>query len=202
MSTHAEEKKTRADAARNRERLLTAALDVFAAEGPDASMKAVADAAGVGVGTIYRHFPTREALIEAAYRSEVEQLCDIEGLLHDHPPDAALAEWMNRFVDYAVTKRGLSTALRSMAASDSGFYDEARRQIVAALTSLLEAAVAAGTIRADIEPEDVIHATGAIWFIPDEPGWDDHARRVLALLMDGLRQGATGKPSRTRAPRG
>ncbi|MCW2976450.1 MAG: regulatory protein TetR [Actinomycetia bacterium] len=181
---------TRADARRNRERLLTAALELFATEGTDVSLKAVADAAGVGVGTIYRHFPTRDALLEAAYRNEVEQLCDVEKLLHDQPPEAALAEWMNRFVDYAVRKRGLSGALRSIAASGSDIYDETLRLIIAALTTLLEAGVAAGTIRADVDAEGVFDATRAIWLIPDEPGWADRARRVLALVMDGLRQDA------------
>jgi AcrR family transcriptional regulator len=185
-----QDKQTRADVRRNRERLLEAALELFAARGPGVSLREVASKAGVGVGTVYRHFPSRDALLEAAYRSEVEQLCDIDELLRDRPPDAALAEWMNRLVDYAVTKRGLSAALRSVVASDSGFYDEARRQIIAALTMLLDAGVAAGTIRADIEVENVVHATGAIWLIPDEPGWEDHARRVLALVMDGLRHGA------------
>lgn len=144
----------------------------------------------MGVGTIYRHFPSRDALLEAAYRNEVEQLCDVEGLLRDQPPDAALAEWMNRFVDYAVRKRGLAGALRSIAGSGSDIYDDTRRQIIAALTTLLEAGLAAGTIRADVDAEGVFHSTGAIWLIPDEPGWDDRARRVLGLLMDGLRHGA------------
>ena len=192
MTSPSEDTTTRADARRNRARLLTAALELYAAEGTDVSLKAIAGAAGVGVGTIYRHFPTREALLEAAYRNEVEQLCDVEALLRDRPPDAALAEWMHRFIDYAVTKRGLSGALRSIAASGSNIYDETRRQIIAALTTLLEAGVAAGTIRADVDADSVFHATGAIWLIPDEPGWADQARKVLALVMDGLRQGAAG----------
>jgi AcrR family transcriptional regulator len=190
MTAPSEDTKTRADARRNRARILTAALELYAAEGTDVSLKAIANAAGVGVGTIYRHFPTRDALLEAAYRNEVEQLCDVETLLRDRPPDAALAEWMNRFVDYAVRKRGLSGALRSIAASGSDIYDDTRRQITAALATLLEAGVAAGTIRADVAAENVLHATGAIWLIPDEPGWADHARNVLALVMDGLRHGA------------
>lgn len=190
MTAPSEDTNTRADAPRNRARLLTAALELFAAEGTDVSLKAVASAAGVGVGTIYRHFPTRDALLEAAYRTEVEQLCDVERLVRDRPADAALAEWMNRFVDYALRKRGLSGALRSIAASGSDIYDDTRRQIIAALTTLLEAGVAAGTIRADVNAESVFHATGAIWLISDEPGWADHARKVLALVMDGLRHGA------------
>lgn len=189
MTSPTEDTNTRADARRNRARLLAAALELFATEGTDVSLKAVAASAGVGVGTIYRHFPTREALLEAAYRNEVEQLCDVEKLLRDQPPDVALAEWMNRFVDYAMRKRGLSGALKSIAASGSDIFDDTRRRILAALTTLLEAGVAAGTIRADVDAEGVFHATGGIWLIPDEPGWADHARNVLALVMDGLRRG-------------
>jgi AcrR family transcriptional regulator len=191
MPAASEDRQTRADARRNRARLLAAALELFAAEGPDVPLKAVASAAGVGVGTLYRHFPSRDALVEAAYRSEVERLCDVEELLRDRP-ETALAEWMDRFVDYAVTKRGLSTALRSAVSSDSEWYDDARRRIIETLTTLLDAGKEAGTIRADVDAESLIHATGAIWLIPDEPGWDEHARKVLALLMDGLRYGASG----------
>jgi AcrR family transcriptional regulator len=187
-----DETPTRADARRNRERLLAAALEVFAREGTDVSLDVVARSAGVGIGTLYRHFPTREALFEAAYRNEVAQLCDVEELLRERPPDAALEEWMNRVVEYAVVKRGISGALRSLAASGSDIYDDTRRQMLAALTQLLEAGIEAGTIRADADPEDVLHAVGAIWLIPDEPGWADHARRVLTLLMGGLRYGAVG----------
>jgi AcrR family transcriptional regulator len=182
----------RADARRNRERLLATALEVFAAEGTDVSLSVIARSAGVGIGTLYRHFSTREALLEAAYRNEVAQLCDVEELLRERPPDAALEEWMNRVVDYAAMKRGISGALRSLAASGSDIYDDTRRQMLAALTQLLEAGIAAGTIRPDADAEDVLRAIGAIWLIPDEPGWADYARRVLALLMDGLRHGAPG----------
>jgi AcrR family transcriptional regulator len=198
MAKFADETPTRADARRNRERLLVTALEVFAREGTDVSLKVIAEAAGVGIGTLYRHFPTRDALLEAAYRNEVAQLGDVETLLRDQAPDAALAEWMNRFVDYAARKRGLSGALRSIAASGSDIFDDTRRQIIAALTTLLEAGVAAGTLRADVEPESVFHATGAIWLIPDEPGWAEHARNVLALVIDGLRySGAADGRSRS-----
>jgi AcrR family transcriptional regulator len=191
MTKPKEETSTRADARRNRERLLATALEVFAGQGTDVSLKVIAKSAGVGIGTLYRHFPTREALLEAAYRNEVAQLCDVEELLRDRPPDAALEEWMDRVVQYAVIKRGISGALRSLAASGSDIYDDTRRELLAALTQLLEAGIAAGTIRPDADAEDVLRVIGAIWLIPDEPGWADHARRVLTLLMDGLRHGAT-----------
>src|SRR5918994_934903 len=110
--------------------------------------------AGVGIGTLYRHFPTRDALVEAAYRSEVQHLCAAaEELLADRPPDVALAEWMDRFVTYAATKRGMANALQSVVASGSNVYADARRQILAAIAALLEAGVAAGSIRPDVDAE-------------------------------------------------
>jgi AcrR family transcriptional regulator len=192
---------TRVDALRNRERLLATALEVFAKEGPDVSLKVIADSAGVGIGTLYRHFPTREALLEAAYRNEVAHLCNVEELLTGRPPDAALEEWMNRLVEYAVIKRGISGALRSLANSGSDIYDDTRRQMVAALDRLLKAGIAAGGIRPDADAEDVLRVIGAIWLIPDEPGWADHARRVLTILMDGLRHGAPASARRSPTTR-
>jgi AcrR family transcriptional regulator len=183
----------RADAQRNRDRLVAVAVRAFATAGPagsEVTLDAVAKEAGVGIGTLYRHFPDRDALLEAAYRSEVEALCDVEGLLRDRPPDLALAAWMDRFVDYAVTKRGMSAALRSVVASGADISRDTRRRVLGALATLLAAGIGAGTVRADVSPEDVLRATGAIWMIPDEEGWAADARRVLALLMDGLRHGA------------
>jgi AcrR family transcriptional regulator len=180
----------RADARRNHERLLRAARDLFTESGADVSLAAVARSAGVGVGTAYRHFPTQESLVEAVYRDEVAQLCDAAGeLLRHRPADAALAEWMHRFVDYLATKRGMSGALAAVVASGSDVYAEARRRIVATLAMLLEAGTAAGTVRADVDAEDVIGAIAAIWLIPDDP---DKAHRILMLIIDGLRHGASG----------
>lgn len=178
----------RADARRNREKLLAAAVERFAACGPDASLEAIAQHAGVGIGTLYRHFPTREALIEAAYRDEVDRLCDAARELVDTlPPDEALEEWMERFVGYARTKRGMAGALQSLAASDDTFFCDARQSIIGAFQMLLDAARQAGTIRSDVEAEDVFRAMGGIWLMPDEPEWPARARRLLGLLMDGLR---------------
>jgi AcrR family transcriptional regulator len=181
----------RADALRNREKLLIAAAELFAESGTDASLEAIAKKAGVGIGTLYRHFPTREALVEAAYRNEVEQLCAAaEELLRTHPPDEALTNWMERFVSYAATKRGMADALQSVVSSNSHLFADSRAQIVKAIATLLDAAAAAGTIRADADPDDVLRAMGGIWLVPLEPGWQDRARRLLQLLMDGLRYGA------------
>src|SRR3954467_3044173 len=173
----------RADARRNRDKLLVAAVALFGEEGTDVSLEAVAKRAGVGIGTLYRHFPTREALLEAAYRNEVAQLSDAaDELLAAHPPDEALALWMDRFVAYAGAKRGMGNALRAMVSSSELFAD-ARSMNVAAIDRLLAAGAAAGTIRTDVGAEDVLHAMGAIWSLGGD-GWDDHARRLLRPIMD------------------
>jgi AcrR family transcriptional regulator len=192
MTEPASEKPIRADVRRNRERLLAAAQELFAEAGTDVSREAVAKRAGVGIGTIYRHFPTHDALIEATYRNEVAQLCGaLEELLRDRPADAALAEWMDRFVDYAATKRGMADALRSAVGSGSraGVYADTREQFVAAVTAALEAGAAAGTMRADVDAEVVLGAMSAIGLMRDDP---DHARRVVMLVMDGLRHRTAG----------
>ena len=178
----------RADARRNREKLLTAAVELFATAGTEVSLDAVAKRAGLGIGTLYRHFPTRDALVEAAYRNEVAQLCEAAGeLLAEHPPDVALAEWMDRFVAYSTTKKGMKGALQAaVAGSGSDLFAATRAQIVDAIAALLAAGVAAGTLRSDVDAEDVMRAMGAVWQVDEE----DQARRLLRLLMDGLRHGA------------
>ena len=180
----------RADAQRNRQRLLEAAGEVFAERGTDASLEAVAARAGVGIGTLYRNFPNRDALVEAAYRSEVEQLCEAaEELLAEGPPEQALAAWMDRFVTYAAAKRGMRGALQSVAAK-TGLYSETREQIVRAIALLMDAGVAAGTLRDDVEPEDVLRATGAIWSLGDGEEWRAQAETLIRIIVDGLRYGA------------
>lgn len=184
-------KPLRADAQRNRDRLLDAAAAQFAARGTDSSLEAIAKAAGVGVGTLYRHFPTKDALLAAVYRQEVEQLhAAAAELLRTEPPDEALAHWLDRFVGYAATKRGMGEALRALVNSRTGIGIDVRALLLDAIETLLQAGVAAGSLRSDIEPADVLRATGAVWLMPDEPGWQDQARRLLRLLMDGLRHGA------------
>jgi AcrR family transcriptional regulator len=173
----------RADARRNREKLLVAAGELFATVGTDVSLDAVAKRACVGIGTLYRHFPTRETLVEAAYRAEVTQLCEAaDELLAAHPPDIALAEWMERFVAYASAKKGMKGALQSVAAG-SDLWGETRRQIVAAIAQLLDAGMAAGTLRSDVNADDVWRAMGSVWSVDSE----DQIRTLLRLLMDGLR---------------
>jgi len=177
-------KPLRADATRNREKLLTAALESFGDRGTGCSLEAVAKHAGVGIGTLYRHFPTRDALVEAAYRAEVDHLCAAAGeFLDEHPPDVALAEWMERWIAYTATKRGMADALNAVVAGGSDVRVQTREQIVASIARLLEAGVAAGTLRDDVQPDDVMRAVGAVWQVTDP----EQARRMLRLLMDGLR---------------
>jgi AcrR family transcriptional regulator len=178
----------RADAQRNRDRLLEVAVRAFSQEGPEVTLDAIAKEAGVGIGTLYRHFPTREALVEAAYRNELARLCDaVAGLLDSMAPDAALRAWMDRFVEYMTTKRGMADALRAVIASGGNPYEQSRGALIGAITALLEAGVAAGTIRPDIEPADVLASLSGVSLAVGEPDQRDQAGRVLDLLLDGLR---------------
>jgi AcrR family transcriptional regulator len=180
----------RADARRNREALLQAAAELFAAEGTEVSLEAVAARAGVGIGTLYRNFPNRDSLVEAAYRTEVAHLCDAASeLLERNPPDVALAEWMDRFVTYAAAKRGMAGALKAVNAK-TDLYSQTRTQITGAIGGLLEAGVEAGTLRADVEPEDVLRAMGCIWNLGDGDGWRAQAETLIRIIVDGLRHGA------------
>jgi AcrR family transcriptional regulator len=181
-------KPMRADARRNRDKLVAAALALFTERGSEVALEAVAKRAGVGVGTLYRHFPTRDALVEAVYLNELDRLhAGAAELLASYPPDEALERWLDLFVQYAVTKRGLAGALRSIFESGGNLHSQARTKIVDALSSLLDAAAAEGTIRSDLVPEDVLLAMGGIWSLPDEPDWAGRARKLLGLVMDGLR---------------
>ena len=184
----------RADARRNREKLLAAATEAFAEEGEDMALEAIAARAGVGIGTLYRHFPHRDALVEAAYRHEVEGLCAAAPtLLAERAPDAALHEWMARFARYVATKRGMGDALTAaVAASGSPLFAETRTRITDAIGTLLAAGAEQGVLRGDVAADDVFVAMGAVWHLPRTPGWQDQVRRLLALLVDGLRHGAGG----------
>jgi AcrR family transcriptional regulator len=178
----------RADAQRNRTRLLEAAVRAFSQDGPEVTLDAIAKDAGVGIGTLYRHFPTREALVEAAYRSELARLCDaVPELLGELPPDAAARRWMDLFVDYMTTKRGMADALRAVIASGRNPYEHSRGQLVAAITTLLAAAGKAGTLRRDIEPGDLLAGLGGVSLTAGGPAQREQAGRLLDLLMDGLR---------------
>ncbi len=181
----------RADALRNREKLIEAAGKAFAEYGIETSLEEIAARAQVGIGTLYRHFPTREHLVEVVYGHEVEALCRAaEELAHKYPPDKALAAWMQRFVDYIAAKRGMANSLKLLIASNSEFFAATSGKIPAALQQLVDAAIAQGAIRSDIDSSDVLHALSGIYSLPQTPDWRERSRRLITLLMDGLKAGA------------
>jgi AcrR family transcriptional regulator len=181
----------RADARRNRDAVLAAAADAFAAHGVEASLEDIARTAGVGVGTLYRHFPTREALVFGVYQREVEQLAvSAPELAATRDPADALREWMRRFVRYTGTKRGLIGMLKPLMQTESGLFDQTRAQINGAASMLLRSAAAAGEIRDDISSADLIRSMGGICMANDQIGSIDDAARLVDLVFDGLRYGA------------
>jgi AcrR family transcriptional regulator len=181
-------RKPRADAARNRERVLEAAKTVFSAGGPEASLEAVARTAGVGIGTLYRHFPTREALFEAVYRREVQQLADLaERLKEEAEPIEALRQWMRSNVRFVATKKGMSAALALAAYKPSDLFSYSFDLLTRAAGGLLDRAIAAGEIREDISPEDLIRALVGMCYMHDQPGWQKSVLRLVDVFIDGLR---------------
>jgi AcrR family transcriptional regulator len=180
-------RRPRADAVRNHERVLEAAKAVFSAGGPDASLEAVARRAGVGIGTLYRHFPRREALFEAVYRREVEQLAELaEELKADASPVEALRRWLRANVEFVATKKGMSAALALTVHGASELTAYSFERLTKAVGALLDRAVAAGEIRADISPEDLLRALVGMCYLHDQPGWQVSVLRLLDVFVDGL----------------
>jgi AcrR family transcriptional regulator len=179
----------RADAQRNRERLLATALKLFTSSKGEVTLSTVAERAGVGIGTLYRHFPTRDALVEAVYRHEVERLSDAApALLKELPPEKALEEWLTRFAGLVAAKRGLKEAVRSIFEPGTETYAYSRDRMTTAVTLLLDAAAKSGAIRSDVDPQDVLLAIAAsTWAFVNDGDWEERALRVLRLVMDGLR---------------
>src|SRR3981081_4486745 len=181
-------RRPRADAVRNRERVLEAAKAVFSAGGPDASLEAVARRAGVGIGTLYRHFPTREALFEAVYRREVDQLSELaEQLKNDAAPVDALRRWLRSNVEFVATKKGMSAALALAAQTNSELMAFSYDRLTKAVGALLDRAVKAGDIRGDVGPEDLLRALIGMCYLHDQPGWQTSVVRLLDVFVDGLR---------------
>jgi AcrR family transcriptional regulator len=181
-------RKPRADAIRNRERVLEAAKAVFSAGGPEASLEAVAKRAGVGIGTLYRHFPTREALFEAVYRREVQQLGELaDALKSEADPVDALRRWLRSNVEFVATKKGMSAALALAVQSTSELTAFSFDRLTKAVGALLDRAIAAGEIRADISPEDLLRALVGMCYLHDQPGWQKSVVRLLDVFVDGLR---------------
>ncbi len=176
----------RADARANHDRLLAVAADAFAREGTSASLKAIARDAGVGIGTLYRRFPTREALVEAVYRNEVERLCAAApDLLAAEPPAVALVGWMERFVDFMAAKRGMGEVLRAVLLSADDRL-RTRAQLRGALATLLDAGIAAGVVRPGVDPNDVLLGLGGITLIAGEERERALASRLIGLLLHGV----------------
>jgi AcrR family transcriptional regulator len=181
-------RKPRTDAIRNRERVLEAAKAVFGAGGPEASLEAVARTAGVGIGTLYRHFPTREALFEAVYRHEVQQLADLaEQLKQEDDPVDALRQWMRSNVRFVATKKGMSAALALATYKNPELLSYSFDQLTRQVGGLLERAIASGEIRDDISPEDLLRALIGMCYMHDQPGWQKSVLRLVDVFIDGLR---------------
>jgi len=181
-------RKPRADSLRNRERLLVTARDVFSAGGPDASLEGVARAAGVGIGTLYRHFPTREALFQAVYRREVDQLVDlVETLAAEGSPFEALRRWLHAFIGMVATKKGMLTALSPAAGSSKELYADSTVRLTRSISDLMTKAMAAGQIRDDITPDDMMRAVIGMCYAPGQPGWQHTVVRLVDVFVDGLR---------------
>jgi len=181
----------RADARRNRDRLVEVAAEAFAANGVQTSLEDIAREAGVGIGTLYRHFPTREHLVEAVYRREVDALCrSADELAARLGPGEALEEWLRHLVSYAATKRGMMDSLRILFDTKSEIFAESPSRIAAGLEGLLKRAAEAGAIRQDVEAADLLQAMSGIYSAPDTPDWKTRSLRLVSLIMDGLRTGA------------
>ena len=183
-----EPKPLRADARRNRDRLLASASRLFVEQGLDATVDMIAKDAGVGMGTLYRHFPTREALIEAAYRTQLDAVCDAAAeLVESVGAEEALRTWMDRFLDYVTTKMGMKDALHAVISSGGNPFAHSRQRLLDALTTLLAATGGAGVTRTDVSTEDVLLSLSGVALAAGAPERREQAGRMLDLLLDGLR---------------
>ena len=181
-------RKPRADAERNRVRLLETAKAAFAEKGSGASLDEIARIAGVGAGTLYRHFPTRDALVAAVYRNETEQLVAAASRLAEmHPPVAALREWLLLFVDYMATKHGMSEVLNSIVGGTSDLYSASTAQMKQAMAKLVDRAVASGDIRLDLDPLDLLRAVAGVANIGLGPDGERAAKSLVDILIAGVR---------------
>lgn len=201
-------RKLRADAARNRERVLKAATAIFSAGGADASLEAVARRARVGIGTLYRHFPTREDLFEAVYRHEVQHLCELADRLNDEAaPLEALRLWMRSGVEFIATKKGMVEALALAVAGSTELHARSSEQLSTAAGLLMARAVAAGEIRSDTSAETLVRALVGMCYMQNQPGWQENVLQMVDIIVDGLRLPAKGSrvtrhkrlPTRRRA---
>jgi len=183
----------RADAQRNRDKLIDVATNAFTEAGVDVPLEEIARRADVGIGTLYRNFPTREAVVLAVYRKQIDGLETAARTLPlTHPPAEALRLWMRGFVEYGAVKRGLVALLKSMMDTESSLFDDARATLLESAGTLMTAAVDAGVIRPGFAPADVIRALGGICMATDRPDAEASAISLVDLVFDGLRFGAVG----------
>jgi len=181
-------RKPRLDAQRNRERILEVAKEAFTRFGAEASLDDIAKQSSVGAGTLYRHFPTRDALIEAVYRSEVEKLAAAEHkFAATMAPVEALRAWMLLFVDYIATKHIIAPALNAVVGGPSKLYEGSRAQIQTAIEALVKRAIKSGDIRRDLDPFDLLRALIGVSYVASGPGWQQSARRLVEILIAGSR---------------
>jgi len=186
------EGRLRADAERNRQHLLEAAKAAFAERGPDTSLEEIARQAGVGIGTLYRHFPNRDALLADVYRHALKQLADAApALAAKEPPLEALRSWMRLFVDYVATKKVIAPALQRMAGGTSELYAGTMDQITKAMTLLISRAVASGDIRLEIDPFDLLRAVISV--ADERPGWQKTAKQLIDIMLQGMKPGGPAK---------
>lgn len=177
----------RVDAQRNKDRLIVVAAQAFAHDGAGTTLESIAKAAGVGIGTLYRHFPTRGALVDAVYRNELARLTDTAGeLLRSREPDEALRAWMDHYIGYMTTKQGMGDALKALIESGGNPFSETKERLIGALELLLDASVRAGRIRADYSPLDILISLSGIAMAGTQSR-PEQIDRLLDLLMDGLR---------------
>jgi AcrR family transcriptional regulator len=192
MSEQIQVKRPRADAERNRARLLDAAKAAFSSghsSGQAPTLEQIARAAEVGIGTLYRHFPTREALVEALYRKELADLCAAAAeLLKSHAPGQALRAWMDLFADYVAAKQEMADALRAVFAAGSVTVSQAREELTVAVRTILDAGVADGTLRDDVRPEDVVAMIVGAFTATSLAGGQEQRGRMFDLLVDAVRR--------------
>jgi AcrR family transcriptional regulator len=181
-------RKPRADAERNRVRILEVAKEAFTRSGANASLDDIAKQAAVGPGTLYRHFPTRDALLEAVYQTEVERLAAAEGeFTRTMPPIEALRAWMLLFVDYIATKKIIAPALNALVGGPSEVVEASLGQIHKAIRALVKRAIKSGDIRRDIGAVDLLKALVGVAFMSASPDWQQSARRLVDILITGSR---------------
>jgi len=182
------QRRPRSDAQRNRERILGVAKGAFTRHGADASLDDIAKQAGVGAGTLYRHFPTRDALIEAVYRSEVEKLAAAaHGFAVAMSPVEALRAWLLLFVDYIAAKHIIAPALNSVAGGPSRLYEGSRSLVQGAIDDLVKSAKKSGDVRKDVNASDLLRAVIGVSYVGSGGDWQQSARRLVDILMVGSR---------------